>query len=78
VPTIRARYKAQRDAMRAALQAHLPPAAAGSVPAAACSSGSNCRPAGRHRAAAAKAVDAGVAYVPGAPSLRRRPPTRCA
>jgi 2-aminoadipate transaminase len=65
VPTIRARYKAQRDAMRSALQRHLPP---------------GCRwraPQGGmffwielpvHLDAAAllpRAVAAGVAYVPG-------------
>jgi 2-aminoadipate transaminase len=32
VPTIRARYKAQRDAMRAALEAHLPRGCRWSVP----------------------------------------------
>jgi 2-aminoadipate transaminase len=65
VPTIRARYKAQRDAMAAALQAHLPP---------------GCRwlaPVGgmffwvelpAHLDATAllpQAVEAGMAYVPG-------------
>ena len=67
VPTIRARYKAQRDAMAAALQAHLPP---------------GCRwqkPVGgmffwvtlpAHLDATAllpRAVEAGMAYVPGSP-----------
>jgi 2-aminoadipate transaminase len=67
VPTIRARYKAQRDAMAAALQAHLPP---------------GCRwlaPVGgmffwvelpAHIDATAllpRAVEAGMAYVPGSP-----------
>jgi len=67
VPTIRARYKAQRDAMATALQAHLPP---------------GCRwqkPVGgmffwvtlpAHLDATAllpRAVEAGMAYVPGSP-----------
>jgi 2-aminoadipate transaminase len=67
VPTIRARYKAQRDAMRAALERHLP---------------AGCRwrapdggmffwvelPRGLDATALLpRAVDAGVAYVPGAP-----------
>ncbi len=43
VPTIRARYKAQRDAMRAALRCTCRRAATGWCRAAACSSGSVCR-----------------------------------
>ena len=72
VPTIRARYKAQRDAMQAALVAHLPRTGPRA-----------CRwrtPGGgmffwvelpegvdSDGAAAAKAVERGVAFVPGAP-----------
>ena len=81
VPTIRARYKAQRDAMRAALER----APAGRLPLAtcrpaACSSGSSCPPALDATALLPQAVDAGMAYVPGAPFYcrRRRRATRCA
>ncbi len=42
VPKIRARYKANRDAMAAAMQTHLRPAASGRAPRAACSSGYAC------------------------------------
>jgi 2-aminoadipate transaminase len=66
VPTIRARYKAQRDAMRAALQAHMPSGCRWTVP-----SGGMFfwveLPA--HIDAVAllpKAVERGMAYVPGA------------
>jgi 2-aminoadipate transaminase len=66
VPTIRARYKQQRDAMRAALEAHLPPGCRWNVP-----SGGMFfwveLPAGVDATALLpKAVDLGMAYVPGA------------
>jgi predicted PhzF superfamily epimerase YddE/YHI9 len=44
VPQVRARYKAQRDAMQSALMPTCRRAAAGRRRSAACSSGSNCRP----------------------------------
>ena len=66
VPTIRARYKAQRDAMRAALQAHMPAGCHWSVP-----TGGMffwlTLPAGVDASALLpKAVERGMAYVPGA------------
>ena len=66
VPTIRARYKAQRDAMRAALQAHMPPGCHWNVP-----SGGMffwlTLPAGTDATALLpQAVALGMAYVPGA------------
>ena len=66
VPTIRARYKAQRDAMRAALEHHLPPGCRWNVPAGGMFFWVDL-PAGLDATALLpKAVDAGVAYVPGA------------
>ncbi len=66
VPTIRARYKAQRDAMREALQAHMPAGCHWNVP-----SGGMffwlTLPAGTDATALLpKAVALGMAYVPGA------------
>ena len=66
VPTIRARYKAQRDAMRAALEAHMPSGCHWNVP-----SGGMffwlTLPAGTDATALLpKAVELGMAYVPGA------------
>jgi 2-aminoadipate transaminase len=66
VPTIRARYRAQRDAMRAALEAHMPPGCHWNVP-----SGGMffwlTLPAGADATALLpKAVKLGMAYVPGA------------
>jgi 2-aminoadipate transaminase len=66
VPTIRARYKAQRDAMRAALEAHMPAGCRWTVP-----SGGMFfwveLPAGTDAIALLpKAVAKGVAFVPGA------------
>jgi 2-aminoadipate transaminase len=66
VPTVRARYKAQRDAMRVALETHLPPGCRWNVP-----SGGMFfwveLPQGIDAAALLpKAVALGMAYVPGA------------
>jgi 2-aminoadipate transaminase len=66
VPTIRARYKLQRDAMRDALQAHMPPGCHWAVP-----TGGMffwlTLPAGIDTAALLpRAVERGMAYVPGA------------
>ena len=66
VPTIRARYKGQRDAMRAALEAHMPPGCRWNVP-----SGGMFfwveLPEGTDAVALLpKAVEHGMAYVPGA------------
>jgi 2-aminoadipate transaminase len=66
VPTIRARYKAQRDAMRAALEAHLPRGCRWSVPVGGMFFWVELPHALDATALLATAVDAGVAYVPGA------------
>jgi 2-aminoadipate transaminase len=67
VPTIRARYKAQRDAMRRRCRPTCPAAAAGRVPVGGMFFWVEL-PAGLDATALLpQAVDAGVAYVPGAP-----------
>jgi 2-aminoadipate transaminase len=73
VPTIRARYKAQRDAMRAALEAHLPKGCRWTVP-----SGGMFfwveLPEGTDAVALLpKAVALGMAYVPGAAFFAEAP-----
>jgi 2-aminoadipate transaminase len=66
VPTVQARYKAQRDAMRAALGRHLPTGCRWAVPAGGMFFWVEL-PAGLDATALLpKAVQAGVAYVPGA------------
>jgi 2-aminoadipate transaminase len=67
VPTIRERYKAQRDAMRSALEAHLPAGCRWNVPVGGMFFWVELPPQLDATALLAKAVDAGVAYVPGAP-----------
>ncbi|MFT3818851.1 MAG: PLP-dependent aminotransferase family protein [Rubrivivax sp.] len=66
VPTIRARYKAQRDAMRAALDRHLPPGCRYTVPAGGMFFWVELPAALDATALLPRAVEAGVAYVPGA------------
>jgi 2-aminoadipate transaminase len=73
VPTIRARYKAQRDAMRTALEAHMPQGCRWSVP-----SGGMFfwveLPQGIDAAALLpQAVELGMAYVPGAAFFASEP-----
>jgi 2-aminoadipate transaminase len=65
VPTIRARYKAQRDAMRDALQAHLPAGCRWAVPAGGMFFWLQLPPGLDATALLPSAVEAGVAYVPG-------------
>ena len=67
VPTIRTRYKAHRDAMRAALEAHMPAGCRWNVPAGGMFFWVELPDALDATALLPKAVDAGVAYVPGAP-----------
>ena len=66
LPALRARYKAQRDAMRDALQRHLPPGCRWNVPAGGMFFWVELPDALDATALLAKAVDAGVAFVPGA------------
>lgn len=66
VPTIRARYKAQRDAMRAALEAHMPPGCRWNAPVGGMFFWIELPPHIDATAMLPKAVAAGMAYVPGA------------
>jgi 2-aminoadipate transaminase len=73
VPTVQARYKAQRDAMRAALEHHLPTGCRWAVPAGGMFFWVEL-PAGLDATALLPlAVEAGVAYVPGAAFYCRAP-----
>ena len=67
VPTIRARYKAQRDAMRAALEAFLPAGCRFNAPVGGMFFWVELPMGLDATALLPKAVQAGVAYVPGAP-----------
>jgi len=73
VPTIRERYKAQRDAMRAALERHLPPGCRFHVPAGGMFFWVELPDSLDATALLPRAVDAGVAYVPGAPFFAGEP-----
>ena len=65
VPTIRARYKAHRDAMLAALQAHMPPGCHWKAPVGGMFFWIECPAHIDTTALLPKAVEAGMAYVPG-------------
>ncbi len=65
VPTVRARYKAQRDAMQAALQAHMPPGCRWNAPVGGMFFWLELPATVDTTAMLPKAVEAGVAYVPG-------------
>ncbi len=67
LPMVRARYKAQRDAMRAALDKHLPAGCRFNVPAGGMFFWVELPPQLDAVALLPKAVAAGMAYVPGAP-----------
>ena len=66
VPTIRARYKLQRDAMRAALQMHMPPGCHWNAPIGGMFFWIELPPHIDATAMLPQAVEAGMAYVPGA------------
>ena len=66
VPTIRARYKAQRDAMRAALEAHMPAGCHWTVPSGGMFFWVELPEGVDAVALLPKAVELGMAYVPGA------------
>ena len=66
VPTIRARYKAQRDAMRAALEAHMPTGCHWTVPSGGMFFWVELPDGVDAVALLPKAVELGMAYVPGA------------
>ena len=65
VPTIRARYKAQRDAMRAALEQHMPPGCHWNAPVGGMFFWIECPAHIDTTALLPTAVEAGMAYVPG-------------
>ncbi len=67
LPAVRARYKRQRDAMQAALQAHLPAGCRWQKPHGGMFFWVELPPAVDATALLPRAVEAGVAYVPGAP-----------
>ena len=67
VPTIRARYKTHRDAMRSALERHMPAGCRWSVPVGGMFFWVELPPALDATALLPRAVEAGMAYVPGAP-----------
>jgi 2-aminoadipate transaminase len=67
VPTIRTRYKTQRDAMRSALEQHLPAGCRWTVPVGGMFFWVELPAALDATALLPKAVEAGMAYVPGAP-----------
>jgi 2-aminoadipate transaminase len=67
LPSVRARYKAQRDAMHAALERHLPPGCRCTVPAGGMFFWVELPEGLDATALLPQAVQAGMAYVPGAP-----------
>ncbi|MFN0185108.1 MAG: PLP-dependent aminotransferase family protein [Aquabacterium sp.] len=76
VPTIRARYKAQRDAMAAALERHLPEGSRWLVPKGGMFFWIRLPEGCDALALLPKAVDAGVAFVPGAAFYAQSPDPR--
>jgi 2-aminoadipate transaminase len=76
VPTIRARYRTQRDAMRLALETHLPPGCRWQVPSGGMFFWVELPPQLDAMALLDAAVAAGVAYVPGAPFYASDAPPR--
>jgi len=73
VPTIRARYKAHRDAMRAALEAHMPRGCRWNVPVGGMFFWIELPEGIDATALLPKAVELGMAYVPGAAFFAERP-----
>lgn len=76
VPSIRARYRAQRDAMREALIEHLPAACEWSAPAGGMFFWLRLPEGCEALALLPRAVEAGVAYVPGTPFYAQEPDLR--
>ena len=73
VPMIRARYKAQRDAMRTALEAHMPPGCTWRVPVGGMFFWVELPEGVDATALLPKAVDLGMAFVPGAAFFASEP-----
>jgi len=76
LPRVRARYAAQRDAMAAALSAHLPAATEWRTPQGGMFFWLRLPPGLDAMALLPRAVAAGVAYVPGAPFFAGEPDLR--
>ena len=76
LPAVRARYKAQRDAMHAALQRHLPSGCTYTVPAGGMFFWVELPEGLDATALLPQAVEAGMAYVPGAPFYSGVPRTK--
>ena len=76
VPTIRERYRAQRDAMAAALTAHMPPGTTWQVPRGGMFFWLRLPEGFDAMTLFPKAVEAGVAFVPGAPFFANNPDAR--
>ena len=76
VPTIRAQYRAQRDALKEALDAHLPPSCAWSAPKGGMFFWVRLPEGCDALALLPKAVEAGMAYVPGAAFYAEDPDPR--
>lgn len=74
VPAIRARYRLHRDAMRAALERHLPEGCRWNVPAGGMFFWMEAPPGVDTLELLPKAVEAGVAFVPGAAFYAENPP----
>ncbi|CAN5354599.1 PLP-dependent aminotransferase family protein [soil metagenome] len=73
VPTIRSRYKAHRDAMRAALEAHMPAGCRWTVPSGGMFFWVELPEGVDATALLPQAVEAGMAFVPGAPFYAEHP-----
>ncbi len=76
VPAIRERYRAQRDAMQAALQAHLPPGCEWTAPSGGMFFWLRLPPGCNALALLPQAVQAGTAYVPGEAFYAHEPDPR--
>ena len=76
VPTIRARYRAQRDAMDAAMRRHMPPGTTWRAPHGGMFFWARLPEGLDAMQLLAPAVAAGVAYVPGAPFYAQAPDAR--
>jgi len=76
VPTIRAKYKANRDAMAAALKEHLPPGCEWQMPVGGMFFWIRLPEGFDAMALLPKAVDAGIAFVPGAAFYAQNPDAR--
>ncbi|MEO8297379.1 MAG: PLP-dependent aminotransferase family protein [Burkholderiales bacterium] len=77
LPALRQRYRGQRDAMHAALTRHLPPGCEWQLPAGGMFFWLRLPPGCDAQALLPAAVEAGIAFVPGAPFFVQAPDPRC-